>query len=167
MALRRPVAGNGSAASPTGRAAADRHHRGEPARQVSLDEQTTGLEGDKFTTGGRIDLATGEFWPEIDDSYDSLDDEEDDEREWLWVERRGSRDGYRDMEAFVARIDDPTIADLLEVAISGRGAFRRFRDTLARWPALLQAWSRHRSLRTRVGTTGHADGGNRRMFGTG
>jgi hypothetical protein len=44
------------------------------------------------------------------------------------------------MEAFIARLDDTTIADLLGVAILGRGAFRRFKDTLGRWPDQLEAW---------------------------
>lgn len=109
---------------------------------VDMELLSMGLEGDGFTTGGRIDLATGEFFPEIDGGlYDSLDAEEDeDEREWLWVRGMGSRAGYRDMEAFIAGLDDGRIADLLEVAIQGRGAFRRFKDTLARWPDLLDAW---------------------------
>lgn len=44
------------------------------------------------------------------------------------------------MEAFIDRLQDDTIADLLTVAIQGRGAFRRFKDTLARRPDLLHAW---------------------------
>ena len=31
-------------------------------------------------------------------------------------------------------------ADRLEIAISGRGAFRRFKDVLARWPGELDRW---------------------------
>ena len=30
--------------------------------------------------------------------------------------------------------------DRLEVAIAGRGAFRRFKDVLARWPGELERW---------------------------
>lgn len=109
---------------------------------VSLEDVSTGLEGDGFTSGGRIDLATGEFRPEFDLEYADLtdEDEDDDEREWLQIDGRGSRDGYRDMEAFIERIDDAAIADLLGVAIQGRGAFRRFKDTLSRWPDQFEAW---------------------------
>lgn len=113
---------------------------------VRLDDVATALEGDEFTSGGRIDLATGDFWPALDPDYSDLDDEddeddeEDSEREWLWVNGQGSHDGYRDMEAFIVRLDDATIADLLGVAIQGRGAFRRFKDTLGRWPEQLEAW---------------------------
>lgn len=107
---------------------------------VDMDLLTMGLEGDEVTTGGRIDLATGEFYPEIDGGLDDSLDDEEDEREWLWVEALGSRAGYRDMEAFIARLDNGRIADQLDRAIQGRGAFRRFKDTLARTPDLLEAW---------------------------
>jgi hypothetical protein len=50
----------------------------------------------------------------------------DDPDRWLWVHSEGSRPGYRDTELFISDIDDPEIADRLEIAFSGRGAFRRF-----------------------------------------
>jgi hypothetical protein len=55
----------------------------------------------------------------------------------LRVEPGGSRAGYRDMEWFISLLDDPDIADRLSIAITGRGAFRRFKDTLSRWPELM------------------------------
>jgi hypothetical protein len=111
---------------------------------VSLEDVATALEGGEFTSGGRIDLGTGEFWPALDPDYSGLDEEdeedEDPEREWLSVDGHGSHDGYRDMEAFIACLDDAIVSDLLGVAIQGRGAFRRFKDTLGRWPEQLDAW---------------------------
>lgn len=59
---------------------------------------------------------------------------------WLWVHCEGSRDGYRDMELFIGTVRDPGRADRLEIAISGRGAFRRFKDVLDRWPGELDRW---------------------------
>ncbi len=44
------------------------------------------------------------------------------------------------MEAFIATLDDAERADRLAVAITGRGAFRRFKDTIARWPELAERW---------------------------
>ena len=36
------------------------------------------------------------------------------------------------MVAFIEQVNDPDQRDRLEIAISGRGAFRRFKDVLAR-----------------------------------
>ena len=46
--------------------------------------------------------------------------------ELLWVLRR-----------FAGTVTYPDRADRLGIAIQGRGVFRRFNDTLARWPAEL------------------------------
>jgi hypothetical protein len=48
--------------------------------------------------------------------------------------------GYKDMEDFVALVRDPRAGQLLARAITGRGAFRRFKDTLLDWPDLRRAW---------------------------
>ena len=45
-----------------------------------------------------------------------------------------------DMKWFISYVDDPEVADRLSIAISGRGAFRRFKDTLSRWPDLMTRW---------------------------
>ena len=67
---------------------------------------------------------------------DDLEDDEvdDDEGRWLYVDHQGSHDGYRDMERFIATVTNPEIADRLQIAITGKGAFRRFKDVLSRWP---------------------------------
>ena len=57
---------------------------------------------------------------------------------WLAVHGEGSREGYRDMELFIASVEDPGRTERL--AITGRGAFRRFKDELARRPGELERW---------------------------
>jgi len=64
------------------------------------------------------------------------------------VHCEGSRDGYRDMELFIGTVRDPGRADRLEIAISGRGAFRRFKDVLARWPGELDRSSPQQLVRS-------------------
>jgi hypothetical protein len=77
----------------------------------------------------------------MEDFEDTADDWDiDDPDRWLWVHSQGSRSGYRDMEWFISEIDDPEVADRLRIAISCRGAFRRFKDTLSRWPDLMTRW---------------------------
>jgi hypothetical protein len=112
---------------------------------VDLDELARILEGDPMYGGGRVDLATGEVWPAPAVDYareigQEDADESDDPDRWLWVHCEGSRDGYRDMELFIGTVRDSGRADRLEIAISGRGAFRRFKDVLARWPGELDRW---------------------------
>jgi len=112
---------------------------------VDLEELAGLLEGDPLTGGGRIDLRTGEVWPQPAIEYaketgDFDEDEEDDEERWLLVDCEGSHAGYRDMELFIAAVEDTGQADRLSIAIGGRGAFRRFKDVLSRWPILLDRW---------------------------
>ncbi len=56
------------------------------------------------------------------------------------IEPVSSGEGYADMEDFIAQLRDPRARDLLERAIEGKGAFRRFKDTLYDFPELRQAW---------------------------
>ena len=112
---------------------------------VDLEELATVLEGDPVHGGGRIDLRNGEVWPaaaiEYAEESGELDpDEDDDQHRWLRVDTSGSRSGYQDMKLFISDIDDAEVADRLSIAISGRGAFRRFRDTLSSWPDLFTRW---------------------------
>jgi predicted nucleotidyltransferase len=55
--------------------------------------------------------------------------------------------GYGDMEDFIERVRDSRARDLLERAIAGRGAFRRFKDTLFEFPELREAWFKFRDAR--------------------
>lgn len=112
---------------------------------VDLDDLAGILEGDELGGGGRIDRQTGEVWHRAAVEYaremgEEDPDESDDPERWIRVECEGSRDGYRDMEMFIGTVSDPDKADRLEIAIQGRGAFRRFKDVLARWPGELERW---------------------------
>jgi Uncharacterised protein family (UPF0158) len=106
---------------------------------IDLEQLAMILEGDPLSGGGRIDLQTGEVWPRPAIEYaveigEGSEDEEPDPDRWLYVESEGSRDGYRDMQAFIDTRTDPDWADRLSIAIQGRGAFRRFKDVLSRSP---------------------------------
>lgn len=75
------------------------------------------LEGDLVSGGGRIDLRTGEVWPQaaIDYAIEVAEIGEDEAYpdRWLLVWCEGSRPGYRDMVWFISDVDDPEIADRL------------------------------------------------------
>jgi hypothetical protein len=122
---------------------------------VDLEELSGILEGDPLQEGGYIDVETGEVWPHAAIEYaqetggEGPDEDDLDSDRWLAVSNEGSREGYRDLEAFVGTVTDPDRADRLSIAISGRGAFRRFKDVLARWPDELERWYRLSNERER------------------
>lgn len=80
------------------------------------------LEGDPVQGGGRIDLATGQVWPQsaLDYAEEVGEVEDEDPDRWLWVDCEGSRSAYQDMVWFIEELDDPNLADRLARAISGR-----------------------------------------------
>lgn len=65
------------------------------------------------------------------------------------VPHQDSHEGYRDMERFIGTVKDEHLRDLLEVAINGRGAFRRFKDVLFNYPDERQRWFDFQSQRER------------------
>ena len=78
---------------------------------VDLEELSELLEASLGEEGGRIDLETGEVWRASTIEYfaeqepEQAPDFEDPDR-WLYVGPEGSDEGYRDMEDFIARVDD-------------------------------------------------------------
>lgn len=112
---------------------------------VDLEEFSELIESGDFE-GGAVNLHSGEVWRTM--SFDILEDagmespDLDDSEEWLLVEGRGSRQGYRDMEFFIDTVEDPAIADRLTIAIDGRGAFGRFRNVLERYEKVEDRWYR-------------------------
>jgi hypothetical protein len=118
---------------------------------VDLEELSGILEGDPVFGAGRIDLETGEVWPQAAVDYaretgaelteEDEDYDEDIEDKWLWVHcPGGSRDAYRDMKIFTGGVEDKDLSHHLWEALGGRGAFRRFKDVLADEPDLLDEW---------------------------
>ncbi len=51
------------------------------------------------------------------------------------------------MQAFIATVEDEHLAELLEVAINGKGAFRRFKDVLLNYPEERERWFEFRDSR--------------------
>ena len=107
---------------------------------VDLEQLAMVLEGDPRDGGGRVDLTTGEVWPEIAFDDEDEDENEDEDPRWLWVDGNGSRASYHDMAEFITTIPDPDLADRLERAIHGKGAFGRFKNQLAHHPNAFDRW---------------------------
>lgn len=59
---------------------------------------------------------------------------------FIAIPSEASHEGYRDMEAFIATVRSRRLQERLERAISGRGAFRYFKDVLLDYPAERERW---------------------------
>ena len=115
-------------------------------KDIDLDELCAALDDHSPEQNWWLDPSTGEvvFWSEYFEEQGELDPES---RGLRLIEPTPSHEGYADMEDFIERVRDPRARDLLERAIAGRGAFRRFKDTLFDFPELREAWFRFRDVR--------------------
>ncbi len=66
--------------------------------------------------------------------------EEDEEGRWVQVPFIPSHEAYEHMAQFAETVEDERLRELLGVALDGRGAFRRFRDVLHRFPDEFKRW---------------------------
>ncbi len=59
---------------------------------------------------------------------------------FLYIQPRPSREGYRTMQRFIETVTDPQLKEALSAALVGKGAFRRFKDQLLDYPEFRQQW---------------------------
>ncbi len=126
--------------------------------KIALDELCWALEDRSGESAWVLDTETGDLLL-ISDAVEDDDlpvprteMEDDDTGRFLWIEPEESRDAFRDMEDFIPTVSGVQLRGLLEVAITGKGAFRRFKDVLARSSAELARWYafRRQRLETRA-----------------
>ena len=68
---------------------------------------------------------------------------------YLRIDPVSSREQYRWMERFIATVEDEALRRQLNMAIDGKGAFRRFKDALVNHPVDRERWFAFRSERLR------------------
>lgn len=68
---------------------------------------------------------------------------------YLRIDPVSSREQYRWMERFIATVEDEELRRRLNIAIDGKGAFRRFKDALMSHPVDRERWFAFRSERLR------------------
>lgn len=110
---------------------------------VDLDDLVTCLDTPpEFDEGWMLELSTGRLWPS--DPMTMIGEEEpadfDDPEAFTAVMGLGPSVGYGDMRDFIATVTDEHLAEQLAVAIDGKGAFRRFKDTLYDDAEWREAW---------------------------
>lgn len=64
---------------------------------------------------------------------------------FLYIEPVSSREQYRWMEEFIEDVEDSGLREKLNIAIDGKGAFRRFKDVLMAYPSERERWFAKRS----------------------
>ncbi len=120
--------------------------------KVDLSELVDAMDNASLEMRYYLDVETGEVLLLMDDD----DDEELAERieegfgtRYVEVPQAQSSDGYRDMQAFIETVQDQRFQKHLWRAIEGRGAFRRFKDTLLDEPAERERWFAFQAERQR------------------
>jgi len=73
--------------------------------------------------------------------------EADTANRYRMIPKNDSRDGYQDMQEYIESLEDDHLRELLEVAIQGSGAFRRFKDVLYRYAEAQENWFKFRAER--------------------
>ena len=108
-------------------------------------------DGDRDTTWW-YDPTTGQVEPGVAEwmAAEFGDDDEPEDRGLVPIESYGSRAAYGDMVTFASAVSDRRAADLLQRALEGRGAFRRFRDTLHEFEELVGPWRAYAQARSEL-----------------
>jgi hypothetical protein len=120
----------------------------QPRRKVRVDLQELrfAIEDASYEHRYFLDTETGdvilvsEMFDQVEAGRQLAEIDEAEPGRYLQVPRADSREGYDDMQDFIATVSDEHLQELLGVAIQGRGAFRRFKDVLARHPAEQERW---------------------------
>lgn len=104
--------------------------------------------------GSYLDVVTGKVVsPAVGDEDGEVTEAQIDqglaEGRLIPIERLPSSVEYGWMAEFAASVRHPHLRELLDVALRGRGAFRRFKDVLADDPAERERWFRFRDGRMR------------------
>ncbi|MGH2970116.1 MAG: UPF0158 family protein, partial [Solirubrobacteraceae bacterium] len=103
--------------------------------QVDLADLALALEDHSDEHVWWLDASSGEVGPRFGAASEVLPELAADGR-LIAVEPLPTAVGYGDMEDFVRQVRDLRTREVLERAIGGRGAFRRFKDALLEYPRL-------------------------------
>ena len=131
-------------------------------KPIDMDMLETAMEDSDLTNRYFLNLVTGEviFFSEyvgLSDEDEQLLEEIDGSNDYVAVERIPSHEAYQWMVEFVDELVAPAdehAAEKLFIALNGKGAFRRFKDTLhsvdEQW---LQAWYQWRDQQLKAAVT--------------
>jgi len=119
---------------------------------IDLDKLEVAMEDADLTNRYFLNLVTGEvvFFSEYlgpSNEDERLSEDSDGSNDYVAIERIPSREAYQWMVDFVDEMVAPAderAAEILSMALNGKGAFRRFKDALHRadeqWPRAWYQW---------------------------
>jgi len=115
------------------------------ALNIDTDGLCEAMEDSSYENEYYLDLDNGEilFLSEYTDDEETKKLKELIEGDFDRYERipkAEPHEGYEDIVDFIATVKDDHLAQLLEVAIDGKGAFRRFKDVLLNYPEERERW---------------------------
>jgi hypothetical protein len=124
------------------------------ALNIDIDELCSAMENSSYENDYYLDLETGEILflsgymddEETEKLRDRIDEDAD---RYEQIPKAQSYEGYEDMKDFIATVEDEHLAELLEVAINGKGAFRRFKDVLLGYLEERERWFKFKDDRVR------------------
>lgn len=121
--------------------------------KIDLNELFSAIEDGSYEHEYYLDLDNREilFISEYMDDEETRklkDQIEEDFDRYERIPKAESQERYEDMQNFIATVEDEHFAKLLEVAINGKGAFRRFKDVLLNYPEERGRWSQFKDDRT-------------------
>ena len=128
-------------------------------KSIDLDMLETAMEDSDLAHRYFLNLVTGEvvFFSDylgLSEEDERLEEEIDGSNDYVAIERIPSYEAYQWMVDFVDELVAPAdedAAEKLSIALDGKGAFRRFKDTLHRvdeqW---LQAWYQWKDKRLKA-----------------
>jgi hypothetical protein len=122
------------------------------ALRINLGELCEAMENNSYEHEYFLNLETGEIlfisdYVDDEETRELKDRIEEDFERYERIPRAESNEGYEDMVDFIATVDDEHLAELLEVAINGKGAFRRFKEVLLNYPEERDRWFKFKDER--------------------
>jgi len=113
--------------------------------KIDLDELYLAMEDSSYEHEYYLDLVTGEILLLTeymdDDEGKKLREKIDNGLDrYERIPKAESHEGYEDMQDFIATVKNERLWELLEAAINGKGAFRRFKDVLLNYPEERERW---------------------------
>lgn len=120
---------------------------GKESLRLDLDELCEAYEYSSFLNTYYLDTETGEVLLVVHEEGVAEQNEKnkkkierDDEGRYVEVPGATSREGFGDLQDFIQTVEDEDLREKLRIAIDGKGAFRRFKNVLVKYPEERKRW---------------------------